>query len=82
VKKWEKEETLDCQELEDQRRRFFLSMGRSSRGEESQEDFGNLRWGLGGEFGGTQVCGVWRKRRRRVKVAMVIETKESLFRKI
>jgi hypothetical protein len=53
-------------------------MGWCSRGEESQEDLGNLRWGLGGEFGGTQVGGVWRKRRRRVRVAMVIEAKESL----
>lgn len=57
-------------------------MERSSRGEYSQEDLGNLRWGLGGESWGTQVCGVRRKRRRRVRLAIVTETKESLRRKI
>uniref|UniRef100_A0A9I9E2J9 Uncharacterized protein n=1 Tax=Cucumis melo TaxID=3656 RepID=A0A9I9E2J9_CUCME len=58
-------------------------METSSRGVESQEDFWNLRWGFEGEFGGMLVCGVWRKRkmRMRMRVAMVIEANESLLRK-
>ena len=76
-----KEESFFFQSLDDQRRLFFLSMETSSRGVESQEDLGNLRWGFEGEFGGMQVCGVWRKRMMRVRVAMAMEANESLLRK-
>ena len=48
---------------------------------ESQEDLGNLRWGFEGEFGGTQVSGVWRMSKRRMNVAMATEASESLLRK-
>ncbi|KAA0025517.1 hypothetical protein E5676_scaffold1230G00010 [Cucumis melo var. makuwa] len=80
-KKLMKEESFFFQSLDDQRRLFFLSMETSSRGMESQEDLRNLRWGFEGEFGGMQVCGVWRKRKVRMRVAMAIEANESLLRK-
>uniref|UniRef100_A0A9I9E183 Uncharacterized protein n=1 Tax=Cucumis melo TaxID=3656 RepID=A0A9I9E183_CUCME len=43
-------------------------METGSGGVESQEDLRNLRWGFEGEFGGMQVCGVWRKRKMRMRV--------------
>lgn len=66
----------------DQSRLFFLCRGRSSRGDESQEDLGKRRWGFGGESGATQVSGVLSKRRMKVIVPMVMETYESLFKNI
>lgn len=51
----------------------------SSRCEESQEDLGNLRWGLGEVFGRIHVSGVRRMRKLRVMVAMVMEMHDSLL---
>lgn len=72
------EEIFFSQSFVDQRRLFFFSIGISSRCDESHEDFGNLRWGLG-FASGTQVSGVWRKRRRRVMVAIVTDAQDTLL---